>query len=347
MKLSVVTITCRENPRLGEAGRTIAASLARTPDVELEWIIVDEKQRPVMELLELTAGAANNAVYAAVQNRLSIDVIAPPATDVRRGPNKGVAHNTARNAGLAVCDPNSEYVVFLNDCNLVTMDWVAVARDCADQGVGWRCKMTETFDMPVPADGMLKHKSHHDRFHVVPWSTVANACWGAPKKCFDEIHGFDLAYDGQRRYNDVEAILRMSRLGLSYITTERAFTLQLRRTKVADEVTTRHDVYVGARNQNTFNELVRSPARILPAIEYPWPVGSALVASVAPPIERDPIPGPPLPTFARGVGGGNHAAPAPAPGVASAAPPMNGSNGKPDNVLLGELGDQFDLSNEA
>ena len=43
MRLSVITITCRRDPRFARMAQAIAANLARHPEVELEWIVVDEK----------------------------------------------------------------------------------------------------------------------------------------------------------------------------------------------------------------------------------------------------------------------------------------------------------------
>jgi hypothetical protein len=272
MKLSVVTITCREAPRLTEAARTISACLARTPDVTLQWLIVDEKGRSVLELTGMKSPALGD--------RMTIESFKPPMTEHRQGPDKAVAHNTARNAGLFKA--TGDYVVYLNDCNLVTMDWVAVARDCSIAGVGWRCKTDQLMDMTVPADGIMKHRGHHDLLHPVPPATVAGACWGAPRAAFEAIHGFDLSYDGQRKGNDHEAILRLARTGLKFVTTERALTLQLRRTKIEQEITNRRDVTNGVRNQTLLNDLKRDTHRILPLVEARPPRSVAPVAAIVP-----------------------------------------------------------------
>jgi hypothetical protein len=286
MKISVITITCREAPRLTEAARTLAASLARTPEVTLQWLIVDEKGRSILELTGMKSPALGD--------RMTIESLKPPMTEHRQGPDKAVAHNTARNAGLFKA--TGEYVVLLNDCNVVTMDWIAVARDCSLAGVGWRCKTDPRMDMVIPADGIVKHRGHHDLLHPVPPATVAGACWGAPRASFEAIHGFDLAYDGQRKGNDIEAVIRMARTGLKYVTTERALTIQLRRTKVDQEITHRKDVCNGVRNQALLNDLKRDTNRILPLVEArpPRPVAPVVVsvkptngAGAPPPVPGD------------------------------------------------------------
>lgn len=293
MKISVITITCRTNPRLAEMARTLAAAQQRAKDVRLEWIVVDEvdPERAIHAAAPL--GWADGFVALGV---------ATPPTEHRAGPDRAVAHNTARNAGLFAS--SGDYIVMLNDCNIVSMDWASVARDCALQGVGWKCKTDVIPDMPVPADGIVKHKGHHDLLRPVPVMTVAGACWGAPTEAFKKIHGFDLVYDGQRKGNDVDAIVRLSRVGVSFVTTARAYTLQLRRTKVDEEVTTRKDVYAGAKNAAQLNALIRDKTRFLPVVEAVPPAMRAPVD--LPPAPPAGVVQPPVPGDSRG---GQHAAP--------------------------------------
>lgn len=302
MKISVITITCRQNPRLAEMARTLAATQQRVvkDEVELVWIVVDELDpNRVYQTMEAEFAGRNLRGFG-------VAGIPTPPTEHRSGPDRAVAHNTARNAGLALALANAsaDYIVMLNDCNIVSMDWASVVRDCAAKGVGWKCKTDVIADMPVPADGIVKHKGHHDLLRPVPVMTVAGACWGAPAKYFYAINGFDTAYDGQRKGNDVDAIVRMSRMGLQFVTTARAYTLQLRRTKIDDEVTTRKDVYAGARNSALLNQLIRDKQRRLPTIANHFTLGVAQVALPPPPdagVVQPPVPGDPR--------GGQHAAP--------------------------------------
>jgi hypothetical protein len=296
MKLSVITITARQNPRLGEAARCLFASFVRAheanPDLTLEWIIVDELDRDATDLLHpFIPGETLGDIFR-------VGVVAPPATPYRSGPDKAVAHNTARNCGLA--HASGDYVVFLNDCNMVTRDWVRCAHEIAAANYGWRCHTTTMVDLKVPDDGVIA-QGCHDTFHVVPPATVAGACWGAPMASLVKIGGFDLAYDGQRKGNDVDAIVRMSRTGLTFVTTKRAHTLQLKRTKIEAEISTRKDVYAGTRNIKLLADLQRDKTRILPLVPDPQlgPGGHHEKA-------WDNIGGPVAPRAARGD---NHAAP--------------------------------------
>lgn len=285
MKVSVITITCRSNPRLAEAARTLSATVAHAGDTELEWIIVDELGRDV-EMLTKPADWNQRAL-----ERFTVQVVRPPELAIRQGPDRAPAHNNARNAGLA--HATGDYVVLLNDCNVVTEGWLAVARDCAKQGVGWRCKTHEIPDRAIPATGVVRWKDHHDNLRPVPFSGVAGPCFGAPMRAFREIDGFDLSYDGQRKGNDNEAILRMARNGLVFVGTERAFTVQLRRTKIAAEISTLKEAHAGNRNIALYNDLKRDTKRVLP-LQSAHPFGVehsralAGIAVVAPPVAAAP-----------------------------------------------------------
>lgn len=274
--LYVVTITCRQNPRLDVALRTLLASYQRAQaisPVHLTWVIVDELDRSLQTLLgEEVVRVGDTDTFGAI-------VIPPPSSPHRQGTDRLPAHNIARNKGLGVAfsgiaGPAPDYIVMLNDCNVVTQDWVTVAVDCAKQGVGWKCKTHQVSDMAIPEDGIVRMKDHHDRLRPVPVLTVAGPCWGAPASAFGEIQGFDVAYDGQKKGNDVDAIVRMSRTGLTFIATERAFTVQLKRTKIDAEVTTSKEAHAGKRNQELLNQLMRDKKRILPRA-----IGAALPAA--------------------------------------------------------------------
>lgn len=266
--------------------KTLVASLRRAGDVQLDWIIVDELGR---NLIDLLGGVPDD-----LDGAFTVHVIAPPVSVCRGGIDKLPAHNTARNAGLGEVS-DAEYVVFLNDCNLVTIDWVSVARDCAKQGVGWKCKAHVIHDMPTPPDGVVRMRDHNDLLRQVPTMTVAGSCWGAPADAFEAVGGFDTAYDGQHKNGDVDIILRMSRTGQTFVATERAFIVTLRRTKVATEITTSKDAHAGARNQQLFNALQRDKDRIRPcglshadpiSLLSPAPAPRAAPAGAVPIIRR-------------------------------------------------------------
>jgi hypothetical protein len=56
-------------------------------------------------------------------------------------------------------------------------------------------------------------------------------------------------------------------VGVKFVSSERAYVIALRRTKSKGEISTRKDVFVGARNQKLLNELHKDGGRILPIVE--------------------------------------------------------------------------------
>lgn len=288
MKIAIVTPTCRENPRSVEASRTLAASLACAPEaVELVWIIVDEKGRKLEDLIDCDA-------MKVLGDRAKVDVIPPlPSKHRVESANKAPAHNSARSAGLiSAIGRGADYVVFLNDCNVVTYGTISVIADCAKQGLGYRARMHEVADMSIPPDGKIAYKDHHDLLRPIPTKTACGALWGAPMQKFEEIRGFDLSYDGERYGNDLDAIIRLSRVGVTFVTTERAFVIQLRRTKTSQEITTRKDVLKGERNRALINQLMRDTKRIHPlwTAGDPEPLPVEVVADEPAPVDDTPKP---------------------------------------------------------
>lgn len=291
MKLSIVTITCRNNPRISDMARTLTGSLGDQP-VEIEWIIVDELKR------------ATPTTPISTPENFFMKFTTPLETTHRLGEERAPAHNSARNAGLFVA--TGDYVVFLNDCTLVTRNWVALVADVAREGLGLRCRAFSMHDMAVPEHGLISYRDHNDRLRPVPPTTVAGPCWGAPRRSFDEIHGFDLAYDGEDKGHDIDAVLRLARVGVRFVSSERAFVISLRRTKTKGEVSTRKEVFVGARNQKLLNQLQREPDRTLPVGE-----ASPTLSQMA--VGLSPTPKPPKPPGAPRINGDAAAPAAPPP----------------------------------
>jgi len=257
MKISIITITCRENPRLEEMYRTLVGSLRQCPtDLDVEWIVVDEKAHAVDRLAALP-----------VVDDFVVKLREPLPSVARAQLDKDPAHNSARNAGLLAVDDDSDYVVFLNDCTIVTKAWFELVRDCST--LGFRCRTHVMADIAIPSNGAVTFKDHNDRLREVPPATVAGPCWGAPKAAFDAIGGFDLSYDGEDRGHDADAILRLARAGVRFVCSERAFAITLRRTKNRGEVSTRKAAFVGARNTKLFNALGKERTRIYPLVTHP------------------------------------------------------------------------------
>lgn len=321
MKISVITITCRTEPRLRDMARTMTAAAARS-NVELEWVLVDEKYWTADKAtLEARVAAVREVIAAlpgGVRERVSFLHVAPPETEFRgsRVPVPTPAHNSARNAGLAAC--HGSFVVFLNDCTVVTGDWLNVARDVAAAEKGWRCKSASVQDLAVP-DGALRFRDHHDLLRPVPFSTVGGPCWGAPRAAFEKIQGFDVAYNGEDHGHELDAIIRLSRAGLSFVTTERALAVRLRRTKTKDEVSTRSEVFAGARNKKLISQLQREGDRTLPL---------AAVVVAAQPAAVQPVAAAPA-AVAAAVDGPGDKAPDPAPAAPAPRPARVAAPKKP------------------
>ncbi|HZJ67687.1 MAG TPA: hypothetical protein VFD36_29490 [Kofleriaceae bacterium] len=271
LRIAVVTPTVRANPRADIIARTIAASSMRAKGVLVTWIVVDEKQRGAAQLGILREDAID-PTHAVVSEAIAAHsfefVITPPARSPHREPgDRRPAHNTFRNTGLRVAlEAGADYVVMLNDCNIVTPDWVSVAADCAKKSLGWKCKSKELVDAVVPPNGLFRYHDHHDLLRPIPILSAAGGCWGAPAAKFAEIQGFDLAYDGEYKGNDIECALRLGRVGVSFVTTERAFTVQLRRTKIDAEVTTNKDAHFAKANRARLRALQADASRTLPEV---------------------------------------------------------------------------------
>lgn len=306
MKLSVITPTCRSNPRFAEMAATLLQSFVRAPAQPLlEWIIVDEllwREDAEARLEPITEALA--ALPLEVRQRIHVEHFAPPPSQ-HRGPDIAdplPAHNTARNAGLAAVSQDSSYVVILSDGAVVTGDWVQVACELAQQHHGWKCRLHQVHDLVVPKHQPLRHQDAWDTFHPIAATTVAGPCWGAPLDAFLAVGGFDADYDGEDDYYDHEILLRLSRVGIQFATTKRAGIVRLRRTLVKHEVTTHREVLHAKRNVAFYRALVADRDRLLPggntaggaqlgrgaAHQPPRPARAAAPARVAPALAPRP-----------------------------------------------------------
>lgn len=284
MKISTIVVL-GTGQRLAGLVTTLFASLKRAPQVALELVLVDTEQQ------------------------LGADVIIPEteqlyATKLIPGSSAAsTARNARRQAGLRAA--SGDYAVFLDDGNLVTPDWVQVVFDCATAGKGFACKTHLVNDLRVPDDGIVRMKDRNDLLRNAPPMTV-NSCWGAPTASLAKVHGFDMSFEGDSRGADIELPLRLSRTGLQFVTTARAFSINLRRGAAAKESPG------GSASQHLLNELIRDRSRTLPLVEAAPPPAAARAEAASP----TPPPAPPAAPVAA-------AAPAPAAPVA----PGGGKNG--------------------
>ena len=263
-KISVITTTSRPNPRLAEMARTLACSLRRAAgDITLEWQVIDQTLGGPDHL---TASLARWHAIATPFAEM-LDQIDEKGELVRAGrarlSHRAVAHASAlalgklRNDALAFA--TGDYVIFLDDCTVVTPGFLTCAAACAAEGLGWRVKAHSIQDLSVPGDGVVRYRDHWDRLRTVPPATVGGPAWGVPRLALAEIGGFDLAYDGELRHNELETITRLSRIGVTFVSTERAIAVRLRRTQTQ---IAGPEAYVGKRNTALYNELLVDKQRV-------------------------------------------------------------------------------------
>ncbi|MBT8453019.1 MAG: hypothetical protein KJO40_13705 [Deltaproteobacteria bacterium] len=281
--ITVITITCREEGRLVEMAKTLAGNALQSKDVKLQWVIVDEKK----------TDPRSKAILDAVGGALEVKHLSAPSSEHRQ--NGLPDHNLMRNTGLAEADGG--YVVFLNDCHLVASGWLKAVADAAELGKGIRAKLQSVNDLVVPDDGLLWKLSHWDTWTKVAPKNASGACWGAPKAAFDEIGGFDLAYGGQDKYHDVDACIRLGRVGVDFVTSARAFVVCLRATRDHASVTRSKEAQRGQRNKQLYNKLCLDRTRTKPTQPYAAPIvatppGVPTTTTEAPPAAAQPAPAP-------------------------------------------------------
>lgn len=294
MKIIVITTTVRSNPRFAEMAACLAHNMQHTPKgVELEWVIVDEK------MWDEEAGiASQKMVRELVADQFSVVHIAPRETEHRstdhRRSDMGGGLNSARNDGLIASSGTiGDYVLFLDDCTLLTSHTLETAAELAEAGLGYRVPQDSVQDHVLAADGSFKHRDHWDVLTKVRPSVVASLCWGVPFEAMLNVHGFDEAYDAELKDTAVEAIYRIARTGVEWVTTKRAFCVLMRRTHSADEVSTNAAVFRGKDNAQRILELLREQDRVWPEQLGPM-FAEDLLADTSAPAE-DPAPVPNIP----------------------------------------------------
>lgn len=317
--ISIITITCRAEPRLEMMASGIRRSLNRILLEQrpvIEWIIVDQRAHDAMEPVPVVPEDDGRFSFRFVPAPVRADGLP--------------AHNSAKNAGLAAA--RGEYVIFLSDCMLVTKDWVSCALTRARLGQGWRCKQFELADV---APAALARPFNHgavgqpiSAIKPIPASAVGGRCWGAPRRAFLQVQGFDTAFDGEVHGHDVECAIRLGRAGVVFVAPTGAAAVRLRRTALA--TTNSKEARRGTRNQRLLAQLAQDRHRTLPLKPSAFGLESSEALTLAP---EDAIAHGALAGAGAGDDQADPAAGAPPAGLAGAAAPAAAAD--PDAAALG------------
>lgn len=268
--VSVITPTCRNEPRWDLLVPTLAAQARAHSAVRLEWIVVDDRlwhryEQRRYELVRALQEYRGHGMHV---------VHVPPKPSRWRGPYRETHQdmadvNGARNTGLAFA--RGDYVVYIDDCCAVTSEWLSVVLAARERGYGLRGAYEYVEDIGVPSDGMVIHQEWDNPFERLPPLTVGGSHFGFPRVVGIALHGFDEAYGGQRRCNYLDFPLRAERSDLiQWYGRKRGAILETTRTHTFDEISTDPRVFAGLDAEETFVRLTRDESRILP-FEPPEP----------------------------------------------------------------------------
>lgn len=266
MRLSVITVTCRREARLEKMARTLSAAARFCAGVDFEWMVVDEK---------LWAHDQNCDLLAR-RNQLAADGIVvmhlPPKPSRWRGPWRQTERdlpdpNGARNTGLAFC--TGDYAVFLDDNCLVTKHWLEGVFEIARKGRGYRAFVVHVIEKlapTVPPDGVIPES----RDIGAPFPVIATQCsgiFGAPIRAFRKIRGMDESYAGEMKWEDLDAIVRLDRIGVPFYSAGRGSVIHVQHER--GEVCDDERLYTGTENAARWQSVLADKERFWPALRQP------------------------------------------------------------------------------
>lgn len=273
MKLAIVTITCRPEPRFADMAKSIIGSILSVPDKskdhEIVWIVVDE---------QLAAGTpegrrAREAGLAEVVGDVLPVLHCVPKPSKVRGPTRETPEdlpdqNNARNTGLAVAlAAEADYALYLDDCTVITQSTIQAVLVAAANDHCLRVPIIFKNDVLVPESGKVA-MGETGGLHFVPCkaTTAAGGCFGMPIAALLAISGFDEVYAGAMGKQDLDAFVRAERAGWKWMTTKRCAAIQLGKTHDKASVSRNDEALSGRASVKPWNDLLRDKTRTTPIV---------------------------------------------------------------------------------
>lgn len=232
MKLSILTITIRVDPRFQEMADGLLRSYKMAGgSFDFEWVVVDAQ-------LWGNEPARRAALKAAVQDRFSV-IHVPPKPTAWQGPSRLTKVNypdlnNARNTGL--CVATGDYISTIDDCCLPSIPWMRYHMLAAKKGVGL-CGRQVTLKKDKVIDGVLvesEEYEHPDSRGLASRAAPGGWMWGMntgyPLDQALAVNGYDEIYSGQIGGDDCDFGVRLERAGLPLFYGAEAVIFQMLKT---------------------------------------------------------------------------------------------------------------------
>jgi hypothetical protein len=270
MKLAIVTITCRPEPRFADMVKAIAGSISASKiEPKPYWIVVDD----VLNAAE-TRIARSEGLKRIVDSQFGLLHVQPKPSKVR-GPWRTTPEdlpdqNNARNTGLTFAIAmDADYVLYVDDCTVITQSTIQAVLACAEKNVCLRVPIVFKNDIVIPQDGKVS-MGESGGFHFVPCkaTTAAGGCFGMPIEALVGIGGFDEVYAGAMGKQDLDAFMRAERAGWKWVTTKRCAAIQLAKTHDKASVSRNDEALSGRASVKPWNNLLRDKTRFMPTVDW-------------------------------------------------------------------------------